>query len=77
MEERNQTVVWVVADTGKGIAQGDLPKIFDPFWSSKKGSRGLGLTIAKSVIQMHGGGIEVDSHEGKGTRFSAHLPLGK
>jgi PAS domain S-box-containing protein len=77
MEQENETVVWVVGDTGKGIAKGDLAHIFEPFWSSKRGNRGLGLTIAKSFIEMHGGGIDVQCHDAKDTRVFVRLPLGK
>ena len=65
-----------VADNGKGIPPEVLPKIFDPFFSTKEIGKGtgLGLSISYKIVQQHGGRIEVDSTPGKGTRFSVHLP---
>lgn len=65
-----------VADNGPGIAPEDLPRIFDPFFSTKavgKGT-GLGLFIVHEIIGQHGGTISVDSQPGQGTRFSIHIP---
>lgn len=59
----------VVEDTGEGIPRENLDKIFDPFFSTKKKGTGLGLAIVKSIIEGHGGEIEVESEPGKGTRF--------
>jgi two-component system NtrC family sensor kinase len=66
-----------VEDTGHGIRPEILPKIFDPFFSTKdvgKGT-GIGLSISYKIVQQHGGRIEVESEVGKGTRFTVHLPL--
>ena len=63
-------------DTGCGIPQSDLPKIFEPFYTSKlpgKGT-GLGLSICYGIIQEHGGRIEVDSTIGAGSNFRVVLP---
>jgi signal transduction histidine kinase len=65
-----------VADNGPGISPEDLPRIFDPFFSTKavgKGT-GLGLFIVHEIIGQHGGTISVDSQPGQGTRFSIHIP---
>ncbi len=65
-----------VSDNGPGIAPEDLPRIFDPFFSTKavgKGT-GLGLFIVHEIIGQHGGTISVDSQPGQGTRFSIHIP---
>ncbi len=66
-----------VADNGKGIAADVLPKIFDPFFSTKEIGKGtgLGLSISYKIVQQHGGRIDVESTPGKGTRFSVTLPL--
>ena len=77
---------WVrvaVADTGVGIAPEELPHIFDRFWrqdkarSRKLGGSGLGLSIAKSIVEAHGGRISVESELGKGTTFEVLLPLAR
>lgn len=66
-----------VADTGPGIAADDLPRLFDRFWQgarSRRGSAGLGLSIAKGIVDAHGGRIRVISTVGKGTTFFIELP---
>lgn len=65
-----------VSDTGSGISNEDLPKIFDPFFSTKgqKGN-GLGLAVIWGIIDNHNGTISVDSELGKGTSFIIRLPL--
>ncbi len=67
-----------VSDPGHGIPADVLPKIFDPYFSTKqRGSQkgmGLGLTICHSVIQKHGGVITVDTKVGQGTTFAFYLP---
>lgn len=66
----------LVADTGSGISNDDLPKIFDPFFSTKgqKGN-GLGLAVIWGIIDNHNGTINVESELGKGTTFKIRLPL--
>lgn len=61
-------------DSGKGIKKEILPKIFDPFFSTKKGGSGLGLTTSYSIINRHGGTIEIESAVGKGSTFTIYLP---
>lgn len=71
-------VRFAVADTGPGIARGDLPHIFEPYWSGRGGKKtgtGLGLFITRAIIEAHGGRIEVDAQEGAGATFSVTLPL--
>lgn len=68
----------VVADTGSGIATDDLPHLFDRYWQArdaKRGGAGLGLAIAKGVVEAHGGRIWVQSRVGEGSTFSFSLPL--
>ncbi|MFQ5991996.1 MAG: protoglobin domain-containing protein [Nitrospiraceae bacterium] len=65
-----------VTDTGCGISKANLPKIFDPFYTTKdigKGT-GLGLTVVHGIIQEHGGTIRVESEPGRGTTFTLSLP---
>ena len=66
-----------VADNGKGIAPEVLPKIFDPFFSTKEIGKGtgLGLSISYKIVQQHGGRIDVESQVGNGTKFTLWLPL--
>ena len=74
--ENTQSVVITVIDSGSGIDQEDLAKIFQPFFSAKKGKGiGLGLPISERIIKNHGGTIAVESMPGKGTTFRIHLPL--
>jgi signal transduction histidine kinase len=65
--------VWV-EDTGIGIAEEDLPHVFERFYKGQRGGSGLGLAIVKSIVEAHGGRVAVTSHEGKGSRFSFDLP---
>jgi PAS domain S-box-containing protein len=66
-----------VTDTGEGILPEDLDKIFDPFFTRAplgKGT-GLGLSICHSIVDQHGGSIDVESQSGKGSAFTVKLPL--
>ncbi len=63
-----------IMDTGKGIPEKDLIRIFDPFFSTKQGGVGLGLTICYGIIASHGGAIEVESKPKKGSTFIVSLP---
>ena len=63
-----------VSDTGAGIPQESLEKIFEPYFSTKETGTGLGLAIVQKVVEMHHGTIEADSVEGEGTKFTVRLP---
>lgn len=63
-----------VRDEGTGIDQKHLPKIFDPYFSTKQTGSGLGLATAYSIINKHNGHLSVDSELGKGTTFTLYLP---
>jgi signal transduction histidine kinase len=63
-----------VADDGPGIAPDLLPKLFDPFFSTKEGGTGLGLALTHQIVREHGGSIRVDSTPGEGARFVVVLP---
>ncbi len=68
--------VWVsVTDTGGGIAQEQINRIFDPFYTTKKKGTGLGLMIVQRIVRAHAGRIELESHVGRGTTFRIWLPL--
>lgn len=64
-----------VMDTGIGIAPKDRDRLFEPYFSTKKGGTGLGLTIASSIISDHHGHIRVKNNEPQGTIFTIELPL--
>jgi signal transduction histidine kinase len=73
-------VVIVVADTGIGIAPAEQARIFEPFYRSDRDRRfpqgmGLGLSIARDLVEAHGGRLTVESTPGQGSRFSVWLPL--
>jgi len=63
-----------VEDNGAGIPKGDLDKIFFPFFSTKPGGAGLGLSIVFRIIEDHGGRIRVESESGRGSKFTVILP---
>jgi len=71
----------IIHDTGIGMGRNDREKIFDPYFqadassSRQYGGMGIGLTIARDIIRMHGGRITVDSEEGRGSTFEILLPL--
>jgi PAS domain S-box-containing protein len=68
--------VWVsVADTGGGIPQEQINRIFEPFYTTKKKGSGLGLMIVQRIVRAHGGRIELESNVGRGTTFRIWLPL--
>ncbi len=64
-----------IHDTGKGIPEKDIIKIFDPFFSTKPQGVGLGLSICYGIIVSHGGTIEVESKSKKGATFTVSLPI--
>jgi signal transduction histidine kinase len=69
-----------IADNGCGISTEELPKIFDRYYSNhhgKRNSSGLGLSIAKEIVERHGGRITVQSEPGRGTAFTVWLPDGE
>ena len=64
-----------VKDNGRGISPDALPKIFRPFFTTRKEGTGLGLSLAKGIVQSHGGNIDASSTLGQGTQFRIQLPL--
>jgi signal transduction histidine kinase len=71
-------VIFEVSDSGTGIGEGDLKLIFDQFYkmqSDNTHGTGLGLYLAKKIIEIHLGSIDVQSKLGKGTKFTFKLPV--
>jgi two-component system nitrogen regulation sensor histidine kinase GlnL len=69
-------VIIAVEDDGPGIPEDTLPQIFDPFFTTKFSGTGLGLAISQSLVEQHGGTLQVESEVGKGTTFFVILPEG-
>ncbi len=69
----------VVSDEGEGIPQESLPRIMDPFFTTRRttGGTGIGLSVSRNIVKEHGGSIEVESQIGSGTTFQVILPLEK
>jgi hypothetical protein len=76
-ESREGLAVITVADTGRGIPPEHLAKIFRPFYTTKGQGTGLGLSLAKRIVENHHGRIEVTSLPGQGTQFRVWIPLSK
>ena len=69
-----QWVELTVTDTGIGMDRAALGRIFEPYFSTRASGTGLGLTIAKRNVELHGGTITVESERGKGTTVTMTLP---
>jgi two-component system sensor histidine kinase HydH len=74
LRERGGRLQISITDTGQGIAETDLPHIFEPFFSTKPEGSGIGLALVYRVAEEHGGSIEVRSRVGEGTTFFLALP---
>ncbi|OPY85454.1 MAG: Sensor protein ZraS [Smithella sp. PtaU1.Bin162] len=74
MTDKNIITV-AVSDTGTGIEKKDLPRIYDPYFTSKPTGTGLGLAVVQKIMEAHGGTINVESTAGQGTTVSLHFPL--
>jgi CheY-like chemotaxis protein len=75
-QSRGDMVILEIADNGPGIATAELPRIWDPFWTTKEEGEGtgLGLSVVHGIITSHGGTIDVESRIGRGTTFTVALP---
>ena len=68
-------MIVIVADTGEGIPEETLSRIFEPYFTTKTKGAGLGLSIARRIVEAHGGTLTVDSAVGQGTRFRIAVPM--
>jgi signal transduction histidine kinase len=75
LENDEDAVLITVADEGKGIPAENLPNIFRPFFTTKGHGTGLGLSLARRIVEAHGGQISVTSELGKGSQFQIRLPI--
>jgi two-component system sensor histidine kinase HydH len=70
----NNTLTVEISDTGSGIPEEDMEKIFDPYYTTKSTGTGLGLAIVQKIVEAHGGTIRADSSPGRGTAMTIMLP---
>ena len=63
-----------IADNGQGIEQNDMPKIFRPYFTTKREGNGLGMMVVQRIMRAHGGRIGLDSQKGKGTVVTLQFP---
>jgi two-component system NtrC family sensor kinase len=75
MKHEGRQIAVRISDTGCGIPRSDLNRIFEPFYTSKNEGTGLGLSLTYGIVKGHGGDIEVNSEEGRGTTFVISLPV--
>ncbi|HMB92683.1 MAG TPA: ATP-binding protein [Rhodothermales bacterium] len=80
-DEASGHAVIVVRDTGEGIAEDELPFIFDRFYQAEtgrlKGGTGIGLSLVREMVDLHGGSVHVESVHGFGSTFTVRIPLGR
>jgi PAS domain S-box-containing protein len=76
IDEDSEQLIICFSDTGDGIPPGDLPHIFEPFYCTKETTGDLGMAVGYSIVEQHGGCMEVSSQAGTGTAFTVKLPLG-
>ena len=74
LERQGAHALLEVSDSGEGIPQRDLARIFDPFYTTKEGGTGLGLAIVHRIVEAHGGELSVRSEQGRGSTFRVALP---
>ena len=75
--ETDRDLIYVeIEDTGKGISEENIEKIFNPFFTTKSNGVGLGLSISSRLVEENGGQLTVSSEPGQGTTFIIQLPTG-
>jgi signal transduction histidine kinase len=76
LENRGSVISVAVTDSGCGMTAETAARVFEPYFSTKGSGTGLGLPIAKKIIEDHGGTIAVESEPGRGTTVTVELPVG-
>jgi signal transduction histidine kinase len=74
-ERRAGAIEVGVADEGSGVAPDDVPRLFDPFFSTKRAAAGLGLCVAQTIAEAHGGSLRLERSEASGAEFVLSLPV--
>jgi two-component system sensor histidine kinase HydH len=75
LSEEKENLCVIISDTGIGIDKMDLPRIYDPYFTSKPEGTGLGLAVVQKIMEAHGGGISVESIAGQGTKIFLQFPF--
>ena len=68
-------IIVEIEDSGCGIKEENINRVFDPFFTTRPTGTGLGLSITKRIVEEHGGRIEVESNRGSGAKFKIYIPL--
>jgi signal transduction histidine kinase len=74
-QEQGEAIALTVDDTGMGIGENDLPRLFDAFFTTRDDGMGMGLSISRSIMESHGGRIAAVNRPGGGASFRISLPL--
>ncbi|MBU0683633.1 MAG: response regulator [Candidatus Omnitrophica bacterium] len=74
-DEGKNLITLIFSDNGEGIDNNSLSKVFEPFFTLKPKGIGLGLSVCKQIVKLHGGSIDIESEKGKGTKVSVNLPI--
>jgi len=75
LSSRTNNLEVIIFDNGAGIEKMDLPRIYDPYFTSKPAGTGLGLAIVQKIMEAHGGNISLESAAGKGTEVFLNFPI--
>ena len=77
VEAESEGVLVAVSDSGPGLPQASLARIFEPFYTTKSSGLGMGLSICRSIVEAHGGRLWATPNEPRGAVFSMMLPIGR